>query len=254
MKISIVTITLNRRDFLRKAIESVLRQNYKDFEHIVIDGGSSDGTKELLLQYPHIRWISEKDNGQADAMNKGLDLVTGDIFGWLNSDDTYPDATFKKVVEEFKTRPSTSMIYGRCKLVNKRDEVIGSTNMHNYNLRKIVMGFNSINTPAVFLLAKVFKRVGNFNVSLKATYDVDMWIRIGLVYKVSAVNHVLSNLCLHDGSGLVGERNHLREIPLLRKKYWIDRTFFDLAVAYPYYTVKHWLYHNFKFLRVLKKI
>jgi len=254
MRISIVTITLNRKDFLRKAIESVLRQNYKDFEHIVIDGGSSDGTRELFLEYPHLKWISEKDEGQADAMNKGINLVTGDIFGWLNSDDTYPDGTFNKVIEEFKSRPGISMIYGRCNLVNKRDEIIGCTNKHNYNLRKIIMGFNDINTPAVFLLANIFKKVGNFNVGLKATYDVDMWIRIGLNYKVSAVNYVFSNLCLHDGSGLVGERAHLRELPVLRKKYWKNKSVGEVYFIYPYYKTREWLYEKIKFSGLLSKI
>jgi glycosyltransferase involved in cell wall biosynthesis len=254
MKISIVTITLNRKDFLRKAIESVLRQNYKDFEHIVIDGGSSDGTRELLLEYPHLRWISEKDKGQADAMNKGLNLVTGVIFGWLNSDDTYPDGTFTKVSEKFKSRPDISMIYGRCNLVNKRGEIIGNTNNHNYNLRKIIMGFNDINTPAVFVLANVFNSVGNFNLSLKATYDVDMWIRIGLNCKVSAVNCLFSNLCLHDGSGLVGERAHLRELPILRKKYWKNKSVCEVCFLYPYYKMREWLYEKIKFTMLLSKI
>lgn len=254
MKISIVTITLNRRDFLKKAIESVLRQNYKDFEHIVIDGGSNDGTRELLLEYPHLKWISEKDSGQADAINKGLKLITGDIFGWLNSDDTYPDGTFNRVVEEFKNRPGISMIYGRCNLVNKMGEVIGHTNMHNHNLRKIIMGFNDINTPAVFLLANVFNEVGNFNVSLKATYDVDMWIRIGLNYRALAVNYFLSNLCLHDGSGLVGERAHLRELPILREKYWKNKSVSEVCILYPCYKIREFLYEKIKFSKLLSSI
>jgi len=86
-KISIVTIVLNRRDFIRGAIENVLEQQYPNFEHIIIDGASTDGTVDIIKEYPHIRLVSERDGGSVVALNKGLKLITGDIFGWLNSDE-----------------------------------------------------------------------------------------------------------------------------------------------------------------------
>lgn len=254
LKISVVTITLNRRDFLEKAIQSVLAQNYPNFEHIVIDGGSTDGSVEVLKQYTHIKWISEPDNGQADAMNKGLRYITGDYFGWLNSDDTYPAGTFdfvNKYVSEFS---DTDMIYGKCNIVDKFGRVIGKTNYHPFNFRRVVMGFNNINTPAVFVKTRTLKAAGNFDTNLRATYDIDMWIRVAKIGNVVSVPEVLSNLCLHDGSGLVSSQLHLNEVPKLREKYWVDREWYERLIIYPFYKIGEDLFYAIKFKRLNNKM
>src|SRR6266481_7579947 len=106
-KISIVTPTFNQAAFIEEALLSVKEQHYENVEHIVIDGASTDGTVELLRRYcgqpgwEHLRWISEPDRGQSDALNKGCQLITGDIVGWLNSDDRYRPRCFAEVVEAF---------------------------------------------------------------------------------------------------------------------------------------------------------
>jgi len=254
LKISVVTITLNRRDFLEKAIRSVLAQNYPNFEHIIIDGGSTDGTVEMLQSYPHLTWISEPDEGQADAMNKGVRRIKGDVFAWLNSDDTYPINTFSKVVSYLAQSKDVAMIYGRCNLVDKQGQLIGKTRMHDFDMRRVIMGFNNINTPAVFVRTDALKESGEFDARLRATYDVDMWIRIAERFRVRAVDAVLSNLCLHDGSGLVGTRAHIKEIPTLREKYWHHRTLAERLIWYPYYKCRDWAFHAVKFRALLKRI
>jgi len=95
--ISIVTPSLNQGRYIEQTIQSVLLQNYPNFEHIVIDGGSTDGTVEILKKYPHLKWISEKDSGQSEALNKGLKMATGDIIAWINSDDWYAEGAFNNV-------------------------------------------------------------------------------------------------------------------------------------------------------------
>jgi len=97
-KISIVTPSFNSAKYIEDCIQSVLNQNYPNIEHIIIDGGSSDGTLEILKKYSHLKWISEPDEGQSDALNKGFKMTNGDILGWCNSDDVYLPQTFKKVV------------------------------------------------------------------------------------------------------------------------------------------------------------
>src|SRR5271156_6128755 len=97
MKISIITATLNRREFIGAAIESVLAQNYPEFEHWIIDGGSSDGTLDVLKRYPHLNVLSEPDRGVYDAWNKGIVRATGVVLGFLNSDDQYAPGTFRLV-------------------------------------------------------------------------------------------------------------------------------------------------------------
>src|SRR5688572_20049864 len=101
MKISVLTPCLNSSKWLRRAIESVLKQDYANWEHIVVDGGSNDGTIELIKSYDHLVWISEPDNGQSDAMNKAFGMASGDIIVYLNADDWFDDAVFQEVVENF---------------------------------------------------------------------------------------------------------------------------------------------------------
>jgi len=101
MKISIITPSLNQGRFLKECIESVLCQNYENFEHIIIDACSTDNTLDVLSKYHHLIWISEKDKGQSDALNKGLDMASGDIIGWLNADDYYCPDTFNKISKIF---------------------------------------------------------------------------------------------------------------------------------------------------------
>ena len=254
-RISVVTITLNRRDFLEKAIRSVLAQDYANFEHIVIDGGSTDGTVEMIKRYPHLRWNSEPDTGQANAMNKGVARVEGELFGWLNSDDTYPPGTFATVARyASELSPEVAMIYGTCTLVDRHGSVIGHTRYRPFDKHRLRMGFNNINTPAVFLRTDVFRELGTFDESLRATYDVDFWARIAERYRLHAVPEPFSNLCLHDGSGLVSTRHHLTEMPRLREKYWTKRTWFDRWVRYPYLSLREQLYYRIKFSSLLRKI
>src|SRR5579863_1433630 len=100
MKISIITPSFNQGRFIEDAIESVLLQGHQDFEHIVIDNCSTDNTVEILKRYDHIKWISEPDEGQSDALNKGFKMSSGDVIGWLNCDDFYVDGAFRKAIEE----------------------------------------------------------------------------------------------------------------------------------------------------------
>lgn len=117
-KISIVTPSFNQAAFIEEALLSVKEQNYPDVEHIVIDGASTDGTVEILRRYAampgwgHLRWISELDGGQTDALNKGFRRATGDIVGWLNSDDRYRAGCFAAITDEFAERSEADVIYG----------------------------------------------------------------------------------------------------------------------------------------------
>ena len=96
-QITILTPSYNQAAFIEQTIRSVIAQNYPRVQHIVIDGGSTDGTVEILRKYPHLTWISEKDRGQADALRKGLELAVGDVIGWLNSDDFYEPQILEQV-------------------------------------------------------------------------------------------------------------------------------------------------------------
>ena len=106
LKISIVTPTFNSAPTLRETIESVLAQDYENWEHIVMDGGSTDGTVDILRSYPHLQWVSEKDKGHYHAMNKGIERATGDVIVILNGDDCYREGALSKVAEAFQKNPN----------------------------------------------------------------------------------------------------------------------------------------------------
>lgn len=129
LKISIVTPSFNQAVFLEEALWSVKNQNYLPFEHIVVDGGSTDASVEILRKYSgqpgwdHLRWVSESDKGQSDALNKGFKLATGDVFGWLNSDDRYRPGCFEKVTKGFVLYPETDVLYGDLTFIRENGTV-----------------------------------------------------------------------------------------------------------------------------------
>jgi glycosyltransferase involved in cell wall biosynthesis len=117
-KISIVSPSYNQGNYIEAAINSVLDQNYENFEHIIIDGGSTDNTIEILKKYPHLIWISEPDEGQSDALNKGFRLATGKYIGWLNVDDYYLPGAFTSVADAFASDASIDAVYSNYRVVN----------------------------------------------------------------------------------------------------------------------------------------
>lgn len=117
MKISIVTPSYNQGQFIEEAIQSVINQNYTDFEHIIIDACSTDKTLEVVEKYPHLKWVSEPDEGQSDALNKGFKKATGDVIGWLNADDMYLPETFVKVAKNL-SKETIDAVYANYKFVD----------------------------------------------------------------------------------------------------------------------------------------
>jgi len=123
--ISIVTPSFNQGAYIEENIKSVLRQNYPNFEHIIIDGSSTDGTIDILKKYDHLIWVSERDKGQSEAINKGFKTANGEIIGWLNSDDCYEPDAFSTIVRELNKAEDKYIVFGDCNLIDKNEERIG---------------------------------------------------------------------------------------------------------------------------------
>jgi glycosyltransferase involved in cell wall biosynthesis len=123
--ITIVTPSFNQGNFIAETIESVMAQNYPNMEHIVMDGGSTDDTLEVLKRYPHLKIVSEQDRGQADAINKGFALATGDIWAFLNSDDTFLPGALQRVAQEIDPTQGRQVVMGRCRFIDEKGQYGG---------------------------------------------------------------------------------------------------------------------------------
>ncbi len=181
-KISVVMPSYNQQEFIERSILSVLNQNYPNLEFIIIDGGSKDGTVDIIKKYESIiaYWISEPDNGQSDALNKGFARATGDICGWLNSDDIYMPGAFERVVAAFSRHPEKDIVFGDWLAINIEGRILAHEYAFDFNLSQLKYEGAAINAQAMFWRCEVHERFGGFLVSLHNTMDYQMILAFGI--------------------------------------------------------------------------
>jgi len=194
--ISVVIPCLNRAHFLVPTIESVLQQGYPHIECIVVDGGSTDGTLEVLKRYgDRIKWVSEPDNGHADAINKGWRMSKGEILAWLNADDVWavPDAV-SKAVEYLQAHPEVDVVYGDCGAIDAEGNLVGMSYLHEWDLGYAVeFCDHCIPQPAAFIRREILEKVGWLDVKFVSKKDHELWLRIGLAGNIRHIPIVLAN-------------------------------------------------------------
>ena len=183
--ISIITPSLNQGDYIEETILSVLSQGYPNIEYLVMDGCSSDNTLQILEKYAgRLKWISEPDKGQTNAINKGLQMTTGSIVGFLNADDTLAPGALQKIAESFSTNQDIKWVTGKCYIVNEEGEEIrrSITNYKNLLLRlrsfHLLFVTNYISQPATFWARTAFDELGPMDESLHYVMDYEYWLRL----------------------------------------------------------------------------
>lgn len=185
-RISLVTPSLDQAAFLPRTIESVLRQEGEfDLEYLVLDGGSTDGSVEILKRYEgRIQYRVERDKGQADAINKGLRAVTGDLVGWLNSDDLLYPGTLARVAAAFAARPDAAWLHGGCEIVDEHDRPIRrwvtaykDFRCRHYSRRALLVE-NFVSQMTVFWRRSAMERVGVLDDALRYSFDYEYWLRL----------------------------------------------------------------------------
>jgi glycosyltransferase involved in cell wall biosynthesis len=181
--VSIITPSFNTEEYIKDTIESVLCQKYSNFEHIVCDGGSTDNTIDILKGYPHLNWLSESDRGQAHALNKGFKMAKGEIFGWLNSDDTYNPGAIKTAVEYFNNNREIDLIHTNCNLIDKNNNFIRHAKASNFDFNSILFS-NDIQQMTVFFRRRVFDEIGEIDEINRGCPDREYWLRIMLNEKI----------------------------------------------------------------------
>jgi glycosyltransferase involved in cell wall biosynthesis len=209
VKISIVTPSFNSLRYLAEAARSILSQDGPfQLEWVVVDGGSTDGTVHFLesLADPRLRWISEADRGQSNAVNKGREMAGGDVVGWLNADDVYTPGAVASVAAAFEREHSAQWLVGRCEIIGADGRVIRQrvTRYKDRSLRRYayraLLRENFISQPAVFWRRAFGGRVGPLDESLHYTMDYDLWLRMGRGADPLLLDRVLAQFRLHETS------------------------------------------------------
>jgi glycosyltransferase involved in cell wall biosynthesis len=181
-KISIVTPSYNQAQFLERTILSVLNQNYPNLEYIIIDGGSTDGSVEIIKRYqPWLAyWVSEKDAGQSDALNKGFARATGDIVGWQNSDDVYLPGAFYEVAEVFRKSPGVDVVFANRLDINEDDHVIGERRFTPFSLVSHFYEGMMLSNQSAFWRKDLFSKIGMIDLTLQVAMDYEFFLRAAM--------------------------------------------------------------------------
>ena len=180
--VSIITPSFNQAAFLEQAMLSVLKQDYPNIEYWVIDGDSSDCSVEIIQKYANqlAGWVSEKDHGQADGVNKGFARATGDIIGWLNSDDLYFPGAIEGAVKAFQEHPETAFVFSDVESIDENGNGFNLMRYGDYKLTDL-MAFNIIGQPGVFMRREVLEQAGYLDLSYNYLLDVQLWLKMAAI-------------------------------------------------------------------------
>jgi glycosyltransferase involved in cell wall biosynthesis len=189
--VTIVTPSYNQAGFLRDTLRSVLAQDYPVIEYLVIDGGSDDGSVEIIQEYaPQLAWwVSEKDEGQADAINKGMARARGEIVAWLNSDDIYLPGAVSQAVKAFQANPEVGLVFGDAITIDASGRPLNSLLFRNWGLVNL-LAFRIICQPAVFLRRRVYQQSGGLNKNYHYMLDHFLWIRSARLAPIQHIPHL----------------------------------------------------------------
>jgi glycosyltransferase involved in cell wall biosynthesis len=238
MLVSIVTPSFNQAEFLEATIQSVLGQDYPNIEYIIIDGGSTDGSQAVVQKYADrlSYWVSEKDLGQTDAINKGFAKARGDVLAWLNSDDTYCPGAVSAAVEYLLAHPETGMVYGKANYIDGHGTVVARYPAAVTDYAGLRRGRNTIPQQATFFRSILWRLVGPLDPTFYYAMDYDLWRRISALTPLAFQPQVWANFRLHDSSKSLNEayrcwpemmRVHFRDggsrFSILYSKYLVRR-------------------------------
>jgi len=226
-KISIVTPSYNQAQYLEQTINSVVSQNYPSLEYIIMDGGSTDGSVEIINRYAHqlTHWESRKDDGQADAIYRGFERSTGDVLGWINSDDYLLQGALRYVGERFHRSPGLQWLVGGCVAVREFGKPITKFFGYSPTFESLLCAGMQFYQMSCFWRRDTFFRVGGFDRSLQFCFDYDMFLRFSQLAPPAMSHRMLSACRVHteSKSSTIWETTGKKEKELLRQRFGIER-------------------------------
>lgn len=269
--ITIITPVYNGENFIESCLKVVIDQNCPDVEHLIIDGGSTDRTVETIKnyaeKYSHLRWISEPDQGQSDAMNKGIKMAKGEIISFLNVDDFYEPNVLNRVVEIFKDLPEFSFLVGNCHILGDNDKILNIQKPANLTLKDLLKGFMinppPVNPSAYFYHKSIHDKCGLYDVNEHYVMDNEFFLRAIQIAKIKYIDETWGNFRHIPGTksyyyGKVNNyfierynqllRQHINDLPVFERLpfYW---------EWYIYNKVKYFYRHPQEFFpSVIRKI
>jgi glycosyltransferase involved in cell wall biosynthesis len=216
--VSVVTPCLNAERYLEQTIQSVLAQDYPRIEYIVMDGGSTDGTLDLLRRYENrLRWVSQKDRGTPDAINRGFDLSRGEIFAYLNADDVYLPGAVSTAVRAFRGDPEPAVVYGGAWWIDETGNRIAPYPVRDFDPALLAREC-FICQPAAFIRRDAFESVGRMDPELNLTFDYELWMRLARTYEMRRIDGTLALSRMHRSNISLGRRG-----PVFRETFRILR-------------------------------
>jgi glycosyltransferase involved in cell wall biosynthesis len=223
-KITVVTPCFNSIVTIRETLQNVRDQDYKNVEHLVFDGGSQDGTLDILREFPHLKWVSEKDEGHYHAMHKGLMAATGDVVAVLNADDTYPPGTLRAVAEAFAAHPDWDGLFGDLLFVDAKGEKICNHTDACFDYDVLRYWGCYVVHPTLFIKKRVYTDLNGFRYKeFKNLCDFDLLLRIGRAkYRIGHLRRILAHYRFHEfgqSADLRIRANSTRERLILKREH-----------------------------------
>jgi glycosyltransferase involved in cell wall biosynthesis len=215
--ITIISPVFNASNYIRTCIKSVADQYFEGLEHLIMDGGSTDGTREIIQEladrFPHIRWVSEKDRGQSDAMNKGIEIAKNQVISFLNADDRYEPGALFKALSFFRKAPPDSFFVGNCRVLREDGSEYMINKPYPFNQVSFMLDYNfPFNPSAYFYHKSLHNKVGFYEVDDHLTMDIDFLLRLPGQANIVYVDTVLGNYIMVANSKTMKEISEGRNV------------------------------------------